>query len=188
VLSIGGNDARSAFAQSFDLEQIYNLMLKRGFVSMLDELITKIKAFVPKLMLVYVYHPQITSLPIVYGLPPQAVVTELLIKFSPILFKAAQKHSIPIIDLSRTFNPYDGSDYGTTPIEPSNKSGLYIVDLIKKVVEDFNFGVDKAKIYTGFGPNIQIEELDDSWDESKYRKSIQDHLQKSVQNKNCALL
>lgn len=59
----------------------------------------------------------------------------------------ARKYSLPIIDLSRTFNPHSSKDYGTTPIEPSNKSGEYIAELVLHVIENFNFGSNEAKVY-----------------------------------------
>lgn len=46
--------------------------------------------------------------------------------------KLAVEFRLPIIDLSRTFNPYDKTHYGSTPIEPSNVSGQFIADLIAK--------------------------------------------------------
>jgi len=139
-------------------------------------------------MLVYVYHPQVTSIPVLYGLPPKAVVTQLLVNFAPLFMDVARKFAIPIIDLSRTFNPYDSSDYGTTPIEPSNKSGMYIVGLIKKVLEDFKFGTDPAKIYSGIGENIKVEVLDSTWNK-KYEKSLHEYLTVCEQHAaNCVLL
>lgn len=45
----------------------------------------------------------------------------------------AVEFRLPIIDLSRTFDPTDKKHYGTTPIEPSNVSGQFIADLIAKV-------------------------------------------------------
>lgn len=47
-----------------------------------------------------------------------------------VLGKLAVEFRLPIIDLSRTFNPHDKTHYGSTPIEPSNVSGQFIADLI----------------------------------------------------------
>ncbi len=64
----------------------------------------------------------------------------------------AEMYSLPILDLSRTFDPFDRSHYGSTEIEPSNISGQFICDLVKFIVEDFNWeGGDKrkSKLYYG---------------------------------------
>lgn len=46
----------------------------------------------------------------------------------------AVEYRLPIIDLSRTFDPNKKSHYGSTPIEPSNISGQFIADLIAQVL------------------------------------------------------
>jgi len=157
VLSIGGNDARAAFAQSFDLENIYAIMVQCGIVENFEKLVVRIIKHVPKLILVYIYHPQITMVPLIWGLPPSYVVKELLIKFAPLFIGIARKYGLPLIDLSRTLNPYDSSDYGSTPIEPSNKSGMYIAKLIDHVIENFKFGEEESKIFWGTADQIQSE-------------------------------
>jgi len=184
VLSIGGNDARAAFIEgSFDLVNIYNIMIKYGIVEDFEKLVAAVIEHVPKLMLVYVYHPQITLVPFIWGLPPAYVVKELLIKFSPLFIGIAKKYRLPLLDLSRTFDPHDGSDYGTTPIEPSNKSGFKIAKLVEHVIENFKFGEDEAKIYWGSGDNIKSENLS-KWDEEKYRVELEKHLEECKQNDN----
>jgi len=87
ALSIGGNDARAAFAQSFDLENIYAIMVQCGIVENFEKLVVRIIKHVPKLILVYIYHPQITMVPLIWGLPPSYVVKELLIKFATLFMK-----------------------------------------------------------------------------------------------------
>jgi len=180
VLSIGGNDARIAFAHSFDLENIYNIMINNGIERSLRSLIQTMLRSVPKIILVYVYHPQITMLPMLYWLPPEKVVTELLIRFSPLYFSVAKDFNLPVIDLSRTFNPYASDDYGSTPIEPSNKSGMYIAKLVEHVLEDFTFGKDPSKVYWGVPGEIQSEALD-CWTEAVYREKLQQHILQSKQ-------
>jgi len=180
VLSIGGNDARVVFAESFDLENIYSIMINNGIDKSLRTLIKSILKRVPKLILVYVYHPQITMVPMLYWLPPEKVVTELLIRFSPFYFSMAKEFNLPLIDLSRTFNPYDSGDYGTTPIEPSNKSGMYIAKLVEHVLEDFKFGIDQTKVYWGVPGQFQSESLED-WTEAVYRENLERHILQSKQ-------
>lgn len=50
-----------------------------------------------------------------------------------VVAQLAMELRLPVIDLSRTFDPTDKRHYGSTPIEPSNTSGQFIADLIAKV-------------------------------------------------------
>eukprot|EP01084_Bolivina_argentea_P177010 306189_1 len=61
------------------------------------------------------------------------------------ILQIAEKYKCPIIDLSRTFNPFDRSDYGTTAIESSIKSGQYIVDIIIKILAIYDWSDDKKE-------------------------------------------
>ena len=51
----------------------------------------------------------------------------------------AYKYRLPIIDLSRTFDPNNEKHFGSSPIEPSNLSGQFIADLVKYVLKIYNF-------------------------------------------------
>ena len=80
--------------------------------------------------------------------------------FFQIIATLARENGCSIIDLSRTFNPYDKGDYGiypntgkTTPIEPSNISSQYIADLIHNAIQKQNS--DGSKIYYGRKPTIE---------------------------------
>jgi len=64
ILSIGGNDARAAFASSFNLEGIYKRMMDQGIIDGFERLVTEVTKVVPNIILVIVYHPLVTSCPI----------------------------------------------------------------------------------------------------------------------------
>merc|ERR1719245_1057617 len=76
----------------------------------------------------------------IYGSPEKV---EELLKVIAFGFErictVAEEYGLPVIDLSRTFDPSNAAHYGTTEIEPSNVSGQFIVDLIRHVVESFDF-------------------------------------------------
>ena len=57
----------------------------------------------------------------------------MLLAHPVVVAQLAMELRLPIIDLSRTFDPTDKRHYGSTPIEPSNMSGQFIADLIAKV-------------------------------------------------------
>ena len=71
--------------------------------------------------------------------------------FAKFVFKIGETYKLPIIDLSRTMNPFDKSHYGQSPTQPSNKAGQFIVDLIVHVIAKFDFeSADrKAMIFYG---------------------------------------
>jgi len=194
LMSIGGNDARAAFMSSLNIDGIYQAMVDDGIVEEFRRLVKQVMAHVKQLILVIVYHPQVTMCPLLHMLPKQQVITELIVRFSPMFFDVARECKIPVIDLACTFNPYDAEDYGSTPIEPSNRSGVYIAELTRHVIRNFKFGVDEAKVYSGvINPvdceakqnwrPLTVEPIDDSWkDLEKYRKRIHTHMEKGRLN------
>ncbi|CAM9159586.1 unnamed protein product, partial [Hapterophycus canaliculatus] len=134
VLSIGGNDARIRFLQSRNPDVITELMITDGFVANLRRVIETIRAEItPNIILVYVFMPEFKTAPLLHMLPPARILQHLLVNFSKFFIELAVEFRLPIIDLSRTFDPTDKNHYGTTPIEPSNVSGQFIADLIAKV-------------------------------------------------------
>merc|ERR1712096_434386 len=65
---------------------------------------------------------------------------------------------LPVIDLSRTFDPAEKEDYSaSSPIEPSNKSGMYIANLVKFVIDNHDWG-KVSKLYYGKGsvPTVDV--------------------------------
>ena len=59
--------------------------------------------------------------------------------YAKYMFRIGENYNIPVIDLSRTMNPFDKSHYGQSPTQPSNKAGQFIVDLIVHSIANFNF-------------------------------------------------
>lgn len=97
-----------------------------------------------------VYDTRSASHCISYGLTG---ITGIPVVFDRIFFpdrfgcltQLAVEFSLPIIDLSRTFDPNNKSHYGSTPIEPSNKSGQFIADLIAEVMFPSAYGIDTTQ-------------------------------------------
>jgi len=61
-------------------------------------------------------------------------------------FQLAQKHRLPVIDLSETFDHTNRAHYGSTTIEPSDFSGMVIAQLIKTIIDQHDFD-GPSKIY-----------------------------------------
>ncbi|CAM9682723.1 unnamed protein product [Discosporangium mesarthrocarpum] len=191
VLSIGGNDARARFLQSRDPKKIAEMMVSDGFVDNLHKLIETIKEEItPNIILVYVYMPQFTLCPILSFLPPASTLQALLVNFSGLFIDVANKYSLPLIDLSRTFDPNNGTHYGSTPIEPSNISGQFIVDLLlKQVMLDFRFGEETGtRIYSGVGKEMLVQNASPG-SGFNYASELQDFLDMKAAKKgsNCSI-
>jgi len=64
----------------------------------------------------------------------------------------AEKFKCPVVDLSRTFNPFNREHYAAGKvIEPSYVAGQFFVDLVMKIVASWDWNDDKktSKIYYG---------------------------------------
>lgn len=55
------------------------------------------------------------------------------------ILQTAEEYSCAVIDLSRTLNPFDRSHYGSTPIEFSDISQMFLIELIVEVLARFDF-------------------------------------------------
>lgn len=86
--------------------------------------------------------------------------------------KVAEEYKLPIIDLSRTYDPTNPNHYGSDPIEPSNMGGQLTVNLIRFVTQQYDFGDEnrKSKVFYGLEESITVEE--NMPDEGVYLKSI----------------
>lgn len=143
VLSVGGNDARVLILKHLgNVKKVYQEMTE-SFITNYTKAVDSVMKLIPNVILVLVYRPGPGFL---LNLEQCNQLFNLLI---PGLLAVARQKKLPVIDLSRTFNPENKSHYGTTPIEPSNKSSMFIANLIIKVLGDFKFGEDTSKIYYG---------------------------------------
>lgn len=159
LLSIGGNDGRVVILTSIgDMSSVVKKLLSGGFETNYAKAVDEVLKLIPNTILVVVYRPGPGFI------VPLDMSNRLYEALIPIIFKVGRERKLPIIDLSRTFNPLDTADYGSTPIEPSNKSGQYICDLTMKVLEDFKFGKNESKIYYGKGKHVVIDENKENYD------------------------
>lgn len=80
------------------------------------------------------------------GIGPSLLGKLLEIFYRPIL-KQAKIDGLPVLDLSNTFNPYDGDLY-ISQIEPSQKGGKLIAEGITHIVKNHDFQNKKSLIYS----------------------------------------
>lgn len=161
ILSVGGNDGRVHLPKlMWSAESLIDALLNDGFESQYEELIKKTINIQPKLVIVLVYKPHedifkeffssvgwgLGYLPVdqMFGLSQR--LDKVYDTISKIIFTTASKYNLPVIDLSTSFNPKDKTHYGSTPIEPSNKSGMTIARLIQHVVDNHDF-TGNTRIY-----------------------------------------
>ena len=79
------------------------------------------------------------------------------------IFTIAEVYKLPIIDLSRTCNPYNFTHYSSaSPIEPNEINGSFTAKLVLTVLSDYKWDKDRcSKIYYGQnddGNGIKMEE------------------------------
>ena len=151
VLSVGGNDARVCLPYLVSgYKKVLDKMEEKGFTKNYTELVRSLSHLTHQVVLVLVYRPYKDFYP-----EAHSEVSKLLDVVRKMFLTIAKEFKLPIIDLSKTFDPNDSSHYGkgngSSPIEPSNKSSQFIADLISTVIFDFKFGSDSSKVYYGHG-------------------------------------
>ena len=109
---------------------------------------------------------------------------KLMHGFVQVITKAAESHGCDIIDLSHTFNPYDRNEYGFlpntnthTPIEPSDTSVPYIIDLIEYLLQE-KPSHKSPSIYYGKKGKFHVEKNNDAFRKG-YPQSLQNHFNAS---------
>ena len=168
VLSIGGNDIREVLPRlsqsEFKLKPIIE-KLQENYEKIVKDICNE----VPNLILMTQYQPSMKQSNYeVYeklgdynvdnfnGLTPQEKMHLLMkIVYKPI-FAFAQKLKLPIIDLTNSFDPMDGTLY-VSQIEPSVEGGKIIATLIKHVLSNHKFNENESTLYKIKGSDINSE-------------------------------
>jgi len=149
VLSVGGNDVR-AMLHNFSQQALAAGMAQ--LAQNAELIVKKLLAMQLNVAVVICYEPYHDFAPM-YGLQREQLLQVINVGATQ-MFALCAQYGLPVIDLSRTFDPFDRTHYGSTSIEPSNKSGQFIADLVQRVHEDFAIDVEKgkkakSKIYRG---------------------------------------
>jgi hypothetical protein len=154
VLSIGGNDCRVKLSMG-KADIIFQAMKKDNFEETYNSTLKEIMSLIPNVIMVICYLPGNSFYKFFPDLKGEVKI--LAQRVAPILLDLARKYKLPVIDLSRTFNPDDNSHYGSTPIEPSNKSSKFICEHIMDVLSSFKFNEDESSIFYGIGDKKKKE-------------------------------
>jgi hypothetical protein len=144
VVSVGGNDALSYLDVLNESAQSVAEVLGR-FSAIQKEFEQN---YVDMLEGVLNYKPPTTLCTIYYPCYPEELLQTLtvtaLTTFNDVIIRAAITHGLPLLDLRLICN--DPSDYAN-PIEPSATGGSKIVKVIKTVIEEHNFQINRSVIY-----------------------------------------
>jgi len=130
LLSIIGNDVRAFYHGSITEAQLFKILSNDGNYG---KVIKRVKSFSSnmKLMIVMPYRKQ--------DLPYHEANKELAKR----LFEIAKKNEVPVIDLSRTFDPFKGigldAPHYYNSIEPNKQGAACICKLAKKVIQTHNW-------------------------------------------------
>jgi len=148
VISMGGNDLRKYLCFLKDgWKTVFNKLINENFIRNYIDVIKHIHEITPEIILIVVYKPYKD-----FCSQYREELDKLLESTRKIILIIAKQFKLPVIDLSKTFNPNDPTHYGMgnghDPIEPSLIGSQFIADLIKKVISDFKFGVDESKVYS----------------------------------------
>eukprot|EP01125_Pyxidicula_operculata_P002400 TRINITY_DN12278_c0_g1_i1.p1 TRINITY_DN12278_c0_g1~~TRINITY_DN12278_c0_g1_i1.p1 ORF type:complete len:362 (-),score=75.99 TRINITY_DN12278_c0_g1_i1:90-1175(-) len=143
VLSIGGNDVREILGRMAMLQERM-LDFKLNYPVILDEILKVTK----KVVIMLQYRPCLKTDSKHYrvyfamksfsGQDPVQTLNALMETIYPFVFDLARTHNLPLIDLPNTFNINDESLY-CSQIEPSEKGGKIIADLISHVIQNHDF-------------------------------------------------
>lgn len=137
VISVGGNDMRvNMWKIALGIDNFINSVLDQSFIDNLDHVLTNVKMRSKRTVLVCVYVPYLGrgSRYESFSGYRSKVFDKLLSVYKTI----AQKHDIPLLDLSRTFDYNNRIHYGSTEIEPSNLSNKCIADCIDYICNNYN--------------------------------------------------
>ncbi len=92
------------------------------------------------------------------------------------LMQTAAKFKCPMMDLSRTLNPFDPLHYGSSGTEPSMVGGQFVVDLLFKIlaVWDWNDAQRASRVFYGTKEGHDIQSVGN---DKAYRSSYFNVLQ-----------
>ena len=111
VLSIGWNDIKCCFARSRDPKEVRRMLRESKFRKDLERCVREVSTRAERTILVFPNLPRAVRMHKMYLLPNmkdmQTIASDAMNDYTYV----ASKFKIPIVDLSRTLNPYQGSLY-----------------------------------------------------------------------------
>lgn len=145
VLSILGNDFRAeqlSLVSGTDLI-LRKVLIEKNIKSIYPKIVKSIHDIVPKTILIVCYLPHNSGL---YSMVFPTMIN-LMEKVRTFIYSVGDHYKLPVLDLSKVFDYNDRSYYGTTVIEPSEKSAMVIGRHIKTIVNEHDFNGPSKKYF-----------------------------------------
>lgn len=152
VISIGGCDVNERlFNVVLGIDYFINAIITPEFIENYEKIIETIKVNCKKIIIVSMYLPYLGDNSTYYKYASVAI--SIMDKWHEFLYKFAQKHNIPVLDLSRTLNSKDRSHYGTDDTRTSNISSKCIAKCITHIYNNYS----GHRIY--YSPNCNTNKI-----------------------------
>jgi hypothetical protein len=190
LVSVGGNDVYlqasiqiSLFLSLLPFQSFRREAVGKEFGKRLSRILKKLEAAVPDAIVipVIVYHPHYDFSLSGLNHGVGGFIAKTIQKFClktmttamvrQFMLYARDRH-LPVIDLSRTFNPWDVSHYGTEEIgkfnyidapwsgaEPSNISNVFICRLVEHVMKEFDPREKVSRVFYGKTEGKQLKQI-----------------------------
>ncbi|ETO20713.1 hypothetical protein RFI_16505 [Reticulomyxa filosa] len=139
ILSIGANDVRKNLKYTKPDLVIEMLQKKVQFEENMEQIVKMIVndlRFNLILVLAYEPHEDCFKEMLHFGREELLDVMEWT---AVRMLGLASRNGLPLMDLSRTLNPFERTHYSKTPFKPSNQSAEMIADLIAHILENYDF-------------------------------------------------
>lgn len=155
ILSIGGHDLDDGTSKIIlGANYFFNAVVSPTFITEYDSILTEIKRYTDKILLISMYLPFFGS-GSSYGIFSY-IAEPILNRWKSFLQEMGKKHNIPILDLSKTVNCYDRSHYGISDIHPSNVTSKCMAECISYIYDNYN----GYNLY--FAPNCDSSKIQSS--------------------------
>ena len=153
VLSIGGNDIKDKVVTMLlgGVDGLMTSVVNQEFVNEYETVIRNLKRTTGKIVLVSIYLPYLGPGSSYAMFAGQA--KPVMKRWHSFLHKLAAKHNIPILDLSKTLDPYNRSHYGTDIIYLSNTSSSCVAKCIQYIYDNY----DGYHIY--YAPDCSVKNI-----------------------------
>lgn len=137
VISLGGNDVKRHICNIIlGADYFINSVITPDFIKDYQTIIKSVISSCEKVILCTIYLPYLGS-GSSYG-NYSLLAKPVMVKWNTFIFEFGKKHNIPVLDLSRTFNAYDRSHYGTIDYYPSNVSSHCMSHCISHIYKHYD--------------------------------------------------
>ena len=153
ILSIGWNDVKLCFSRNRKPKEVRRMLRDNGFRKDLERCVREVTKRAERTILVFPNLPRAVRMNTMYVLPTmkdmQTIASDVMNDYTYV----SKKFKIPIVDLSRTINPYQGSLYRSDdPTRLSTKAREHVANILGYVIKTHKFETDESVIYSGCGP------------------------------------